>query len=76
MLEFKQKPFLKPYIKRNTDLRRETEKEGSTIKKNTKLRNNVISDKRKNNFIMEQKLMKKKNGEEISINHFILIQAY
>ena len=76
MLEFKQKPFLKPYIKRNTDLRRETEKEGSKIKKNTKLRNNVISDKRKNNFIMEQKLMKKKNGEEISINHFILIQAY
>ena len=29
MSEFKQEPFLKPYIKCNTDLQREVEKEGN-----------------------------------------------
>ena len=32
MLEFKQEPFLKQYIERNTKLRREAEKEGNKIK--------------------------------------------
>ena len=32
ILEFKQ-PFLKPYIKCNTDLQREAEKEGNKVKK-------------------------------------------
>ena len=46
ILEFKQEPFLKPYIKHNTDLRRESEKEGNKIKKqNSKLRNNSIFGK-------------------------------
>ena len=44
MLELKQEPFLKPYIKRNTDWRREAEKEGNKIKnQNAKLRNNEQS---------------------------------
>ena len=33
ILEFKQESFLKPYIERNTEFRRETEKEGNKIKK-------------------------------------------
>ena len=44
--EFKQEPFLKPYIERNTELRGEEEKEGNKIKKeNAKLRNNSIFSK-------------------------------
>ena len=46
IIEFKQDPFLKPYIERNTDLRREAEKEGNKIKKQkAKLRNNSIFGK-------------------------------
>ena len=46
ILEFKQEPFLKPYIERNTELRGEEEKEGNKIKKeNAKLRNNSIFGK-------------------------------
>ena len=46
MGEFKRAPFFKPFIKRNTDLQRETEKEGSKIKKqNAKLGNNAIFGK-------------------------------
>ena len=33
ILEFKQQPFLKPYIKHNASLQRETEKEGNKIQK-------------------------------------------
>ena len=33
ILEFKQEIFLKPYIKRNTDLRRESEKEVNKFQK-------------------------------------------
>ena len=46
ILEFKQEPLLKPYIKRNTDLRREAEKEGNKRKKqNAKLRKNATFGK-------------------------------
>ena len=46
ILEFKQEPFLKPCIERNTDLRKETEQEGNKIKKqNARLRNHAIFDK-------------------------------
>ena len=46
ILEFKQEPFSKPNIKRNTDLQREADKEGSKIKKqNAKLRSNAIFGK-------------------------------
>ena len=42
ILEFKQKSFFKPYIKRNTDLQRESKKEGNNNKKqNSKLRNYI-----------------------------------
>ena len=45
-LEFKQQPFLKPYIKCNAELQREAEKEGNKIKKqNAKLRNNATFGK-------------------------------
>ena len=43
ILEFKEEPFLKPYIQRNTELRREAEKEGNKIKKqNAKLRKTML----------------------------------
>ena len=46
ILEFKQEPFLEPYIEGNTDLGRETKKEGNKIKKqNSKLRNSAIFGK-------------------------------
>ena len=46
ILEFKQESFLKPYIERNTEFRKETEKEGNKIKKqNAKLRSSAISGK-------------------------------
>ena len=52
VLEFKQTPFLKPYIKRNTELRKQPEKEGNKIKKqNAKVRKNVISGKSIENSI-------------------------
>ena len=34
ILEFREEPFLKPYIKRNRELQGEAEKEGNKIKKN------------------------------------------
>ena len=43
--EFKQEPFLKPYIECNTDLRREAEKEGNKKKQNAKLKNNAAFGK-------------------------------
>ena len=46
ILEFKQEPFLKPYIERNTDLPREAEKKCYKIKKQkAQLRNNAIFGK-------------------------------
>ena len=46
ILKLKQEPFIKPYIKHNTDVRREEVKEGNKIKKqNAKLRNNAIFGK-------------------------------
>ena len=46
ILEFKQEQLLKPYIKRDIDLKREAEKEGNGIKKeNAKLRNSAIFGK-------------------------------
>ena len=45
MLEFKQEPFLKPYIERNTNLQREAEKLTKSQKQNAKLRNNAIFGK-------------------------------
>ena len=45
MLEFKQEPFLKPYIERNTNLQREAEKATKSKKQNAKLRNNAIFGK-------------------------------
>ena len=48
ILEFKQEPFLKPYIKRNTQLQREAKKEGNKIKnQNAKLRINAVFGKLK-----------------------------
>ena len=45
MLEFKQEPFLKPYIERNRNLQREAEKATKSEKQNAKLRNNAIFGK-------------------------------
>ena len=48
VLEFQQKALLKPFIKRNTELVKEAEKEGNEVKKqNAKLRSNVIFGKSK-----------------------------
>ena len=45
-MEFKQEPFLKPYIERNIELQREAEEENNKIKtQNAELRNNAIFDK-------------------------------
>ena len=42
-MEFTQKAFLKRYIKRDTDLPKEAEKESNKIKKqNAQLRNNAV----------------------------------
>ena len=40
--QFKQEPFLKSYIERNTELQREVEKGNKIKKQNAKLRNNAI----------------------------------
>ena len=54
ILEFKKRPFLKPHIRRNTDLPREAEKKGNKIKKqNAKLRNNGIFGKSIKNPVNE-----------------------
>ena len=50
ILEFKQEPFLKLYMERNTDLRRETEKEGNK-KQNANLKSNTTFGKSKENSI-------------------------
>ena len=45
-MEFKQEPFFKSYIKRNTEFQREAEKEGNKIKRqNAKSRHNAILGK-------------------------------